>query len=54
MIDIRITYKSEEELNSIIDTLKEKYSKVIVNPKKYKNDRFRKTDEYRVYLKVEI
>lgn len=54
MLDIRVTYTNEEELNSIIEALKEKYSKVTVNPKRYKNDRYGKTDEYRVYIKVEI
>lgn len=54
MLDIRITYTNQEELNSVIDALKEKCSKVDVNPKKYKNNRYGKTDEYRVYIKVEI
>lgn len=54
MLDLRITYTSEEELDILISTLKEKYSKVIINPKRYKNDRYGKTNEYRVYIKVEI
>lgn len=54
MLNMRITYTSEKELNTIIELLKEKYSKVIVNPKKYENNRYGKTGEYRTYIKVEI
>ena len=53
-MDIRITYSSEKELNSIVELLKKNYSEVIVNPKKYENSRYGKTGEYRAYIKVKV
>lgn len=52
MSEIRITYTNEEEMQKMIDLIKQNY-KIISISKRYRNFKSRIPNEYRIYLKVE-
>ena len=53
MVEIRVTYTSEEEKDKIINTIKCTH-KIVSVSRRYRNFKNKNTVEYRVYVKVEI
>lgn len=53
MLNIRVTYTSDEELKQVLETLKEKHNIISIS-KPYANLRSRNAGEYRVYIKLKI
>lgn len=53
MINIRVTYTSDEELKQVLETLRDKHNIISIS-KPYPNLRSRNVGEYRVYIKLEF
>lgn len=53
MSEVRITYTSKEEKDKLIALIKANY-KIKFISKPYRNFRSKNSEEYRVYIKVEI
>ncbi|NGT04429.1 hypothetical protein [Clostridium perfringens] len=52
-MDVRITYTSKDELEKILQTLRDKHNIISIS-KPYPNLRSRNVGEYRVYIKLEF
>lgn len=53
MTEIRVTYKNEQEKDTLIALIKANYNVEFIS-KPYRNFKNKKEEEYRIYVKVEI